>query len=101
MGARVIIGSSERDLNNIEPNWISEQIDRRRRDGAPVCVKILIDQDNINLALATSDCPSSPGVRRTLTGPEKEVLDLWKKLHLTESQFSAGNLIAFIKQLRG
>lgn len=100
MGVRVIIGSSERDLKNIEPNWITEQVNIRRRDGAPVCVKILIDHNDINLALATFDCPSSLGVRRKLTGPEKEVIDLWKKLHLSENQFSAGNLIAFLKQLR-
>lgn len=100
MGARVIIGATERDLDNIEPNWVAEQIRRRRHDRSPVCVKIIINQGDINLALATSDCPSSPSGRRQLTGPEREVVGLWNKLHLSENQFSAGNLIAFIKQLK-
>ena len=99
MGVRVIIGSNERNLNNIESNWVTEQVNRRKKDGVPVCVKILISHDDINLALATSDCPSTPGRSRKLTGPEQEIVDLWHKLHLHESHFSAGNVVAFLKQL--
>ena len=100
MGVRIVIGSSERDINNIDPNWINKQVNRRRNEGVTVCVRIIIEEGDINLSLATSDCPSSGGVRRTLTEPEDEVLNLWNKLHLSESGFSFGNLVAFLKQLR-
>ena len=100
MGVRIVIGSSERNINNIDPNWINEQVNRRRNEGVPACVRIIIEEGDINLSLATSDCPSSDGVRRTLTGSENEVLDLWNKLHLSETDFSSGNLVAFLKQLR-
>lgn len=100
MGVRIVVGSSEREIKNIDPNWINEQVNRRRNEGVPVCVRILIDEGDINLSLTTSDCPSSGGVRRTLTGSENEVLNLWNKLHLSETDFSSGNLVAFLKQLR-
>ena len=99
MGARIIIGSSERDINDIEPNWINEQINKRRHESVPVCVRVLIDHGDINLSLATSDCSSSPGGSRKLTSPEREVVDLWNKLHLSENEFSSGNLIAFLAQV--
>jgi len=97
---RVIIGSNERNLNDIESNWVTEQVNRRKKDGALVCVKILINHGDINLALATTDCTSTPGRSRKLTKSEQEVIDLWHKLHLNESHFSAGNVVAFLKQLR-
>jgi len=100
MGVRIVIGSSERYINNIDSNWINEQVNRRRNEDVPVCVRIHIDEGDINLSLATSDCPSSTGVRRTLTGSEDEVLKLWNQLHLSEADFSSGNLLAFLKQLR-
>lgn len=99
MGVRVVIGSSDRDINNIEPNWINEQIGRRKSEGVPVCVRVLIDHGDINISLATSDCPSSSSGNRRLTGPENEVVDLWKKLHLDKNDFSSGNLVVFLKQL--
>ncbi|MCG7962462.1 MAG: hypothetical protein N0E54_07175 [Candidatus Thiodiazotropha taylori] len=100
MGVRIIIGTSERGLNDIEPNWINEQIGRRRNEGSPACVRIIIEVGDINLSLATSDCPGSGGVRRKLTRAENEVIDLWGKLNLSEEDFSSGNLVAFLKQLR-
>lgn len=58
MGIRIVIGTSEREINNIEPNWINEQLSRRRNEGSPVCVRIIIEVGDINLSLATSDCPN-------------------------------------------
>ena len=99
MGVRIIIGGSERNLNNIEPNWINEQLSRRKNDGIPVCVRVVIEHGDINISLATSDCSGSTGTSRRLTGPENEVVAIWDKLHLNENNFSSGNLVAFLKQL--
>jgi len=100
MSVRVIIGTSERDINNIEQNWINEQINRRRREKVPVCVNVIINHGDINLSLRTSDCPNTGGNIRNLTGAENEILDIWNKLHLSDTDFSSGNLVAFLKQIK-
>lgn len=61
MSIRVQIGTSERDISVIEPNWVNEQIDRRKIDGAPICVRVSIKQEDINISLATNDCPKDGG----------------------------------------
>lgn len=76
MRVRIIIGSSECDLNNIEPNWINEQINRRRNDGVPLCARVIIETDDINIFLATPGCPRSSGLSRRLTRAENEVISL-------------------------
>jgi hypothetical protein len=100
MGVRIKIGTSERDINNIESNWINEQIKRRRDEGTSVCVRVFIEHGGIDIVLSTADCPQGPGRNRRLTKSENEVVALWKKLHLNEDNYSSGNLIAFLKQLR-
>ncbi len=99
MSIKVQIGTSERDINDIEPNWVNEQINRRKKDGVPICVRISIKQEDINISLATNDCPRGARGGRPPSKREKEILDLWDKLHLNEEFFSSGNLIAFLKQI--
>lgn len=96
---RVQIGENERKLDEASPQWINEQINRRRADGNPVCVRVLIDTGAVNLALATGDCPGGGGGGRPPNDQEKEILQTWEKLHLNSSDFTGGNLIAFLRQL--
>lgn len=56
MSIKIQIGPCERAIEEIEPNWITEQVNRRRHDNAKVCVMIKINTGSINLALATSGC---------------------------------------------
>lgn len=100
MSVRVIIGTSERDLKNIESNWVNEQINRRKEEGAPICIRVLIEHGDINITLSTPDCPCGSGKPRRLTNSENEVLELWNSCHLNENRFSSGNLVSFLKQLR-
>jgi hypothetical protein len=99
MTIKVQIGTSERDINDIEPNWVNEQINRRKKDGVPICVRVFIKHEDINIALATKDCPTSGGGGRPPNRHEKEIFSLWDKLHLNQESFSSGNLIAFLKQI--
>jgi hypothetical protein len=39
----VKINGAERALNDVDPNWVNEQINRRRQDGAAICVRVTID----------------------------------------------------------
>lgn len=99
MRVRVIIGIAERENADIRPDWISEQINRLRSAGEPVCVKVLVNDTDIDLSFATSGCSGLGGGCRKLTGPENKILESWRKLHLNEDEFSPGNMIAFLKQL--
>jgi hypothetical protein len=96
----VKIGSIERDITEADPNWINEQIDRRRADGVSVCVQVTIIRDSIDLRLSTSDCPSIGGGSRPLRPQEDEIYSVWNKLHLSDKDFSGGNLVAFLRQIR-
>lgn len=97
---RVIIGDTERELSNADPHWINEQINRRRADGVPVCVKVLIDGHPVNLALATPTCSSNGGGGgRPLNTEEQDVVALWERLHLNTHEFTGGNLVAFLRQI--
>jgi hypothetical protein len=99
MSIRIQIGTSERDISDIEPNWVNEQITRRKKDGVPICVHVSIKQEEINISLTTNDCPKGGGGGRPPTKREIEIFHLWDKLHLNQKSFSAGNLVAFLKRI--
>ena len=94
------IGAVEKDITEADPNWINEQIDRRRADGAAVCVQVTIIRDSVDLRLSASDCPQFGGSTRPLRTQEDEIFSLWNKLHLSDKDFSGGNLVAFLRQIR-
>lgn len=99
MTIKVTIGTSERNIDDIGPNWITDQINRRRKDGVQICVRISINTPNLNLSLATPGCAKSAGGGRAPNPQEKEVFDMWDKFNLNTQDFSPGNLVAFLKQL--
>jgi len=99
MTVRVKIGSIEKDIADADPNWINEQINRRRDDGVIVCIQVTINQGSVSLILTTSDCPNSGGGSRPPNPQESEILSLWNKLHLNDKNFSGGNLVAFLRQV--
>lgn len=97
---RIKIGSNEwRELKDVSPDWINEQINLRRRDGVAVCVRVSIKERSINMVLLTPGCPGIRGSGLSLSQREKQILGLWEKLHLNKESFTGGNLIAFLKQV--
>ena len=100
MGVRVIIGMNERANGDITPQWITEQINRLRHDGASVCAKVILnDHNGVNLSFATSGCSGLGGGGGRLNDAQQRIVDLWRKLHLNNEDFAPGNLVAFLKQL--
>lgn len=97
---RIQIGNTERNLQDADPNWINEQINGLKRDGKSVCVRVFVKEDGVDLMISTPGCPSSGGGSRRPTPREQGIFDLWDKLHLNKHDFSAGNVMAFLKQLR-
>ena len=94
----VKIGSIEKDLEDVEENWINQQVNGLRRDGKSVCVRVRIKTGSLNVVLTTPECSVGGGTRPP-NPQEKEIFELWNKRGLNESDFTGGNLVAFIKQL--
>jgi len=96
---RIRIGNSERELSDISPEWINQQIRKRRADGISVCVQVIINNNTANIVLSTPTCNSGGGLGRPLNKEEKVLVSIWDKLHLNTQKFSGGNLVAFLKQI--
>lgn len=99
------ISDSSRDfetVREIDESWINQQINRRRRDGATICVRISIKNEtpDVNMALASAGCASSGGGGRPPNPHESQIFDLWKQMGLSKPDFQSGNVVAFLKQLR-
>jgi hypothetical protein len=100
---RIIIGSNERQfssVNDIDENWIAQQVNRRQSDGQNVCVQVFIKQDSIDMKLSTPACKKDRGGGRQPRPQEEAIFDLWAERRLNQTDFSGGNVIAFLKQLR-
>ena len=93
------IGADVRDIEDVDPSWIANQVGGRREESGTVCVEVAIQQPEANLRLATPACSGAGGGTRRLTALESEIVDLWKRHRLDTSDFSVGDLIAFVKQL--
>jgi hypothetical protein len=98
---RIQIGSTgERGYNEVSESWINEQINRRRADNQPACVRVTLAGDGVDMILSSAGCPSSSGgAGRMPNEREKWLFDLWEKRGLKNQLFTGGNLIAFLKQI--
>jgi len=97
------IADQERQFNNIkeiEESWINQQINRRQSDNQIICVRIRLNIDSINVSLCTPTCVGGSGGGREPNEKESDIIDLWNKHGLNLSNFTGGNLVAFIKQLK-
>jgi hypothetical protein len=94
------IEEAERDLRSADESWINQQINRRRADGVSVCVKVTVKEGDLDMILSTPTCGSSGGGGRPPRPREKTVFNLWNQRGLNQPDFTGGNLIAFLKQLK-
>jgi hypothetical protein len=78
---------------------LAQQIDRRRADGGTVCVEVRINEGDVNMVLATSQCRGTGGSSRVPNAAEERIFALWEKVGLKREAFSGGQLVAFLKQL--
>jgi hypothetical protein len=96
---RVAIGGSDVDIAEASPEWINQQINRRRADGVAVCVRVAINQADINVGLTTPTCGGGGGGRAP-NERERRIMELWNERGLNQNDFSGGNLVAFLRQLQ-
>jgi hypothetical protein len=98
MQVQVEIGGAIRRVSEADPQWINQQINARRRDGVPVCVRVTVEDSGVHLTLPTPGCESGGG-SRPATAEERPILELWRRHRLDRPGFTGGDLEAFLKQL--
>lgn len=94
---KLYVGPTEYDLGNIKEGELAQLISKYKKDGVCPCVKVVIKQDGLNLALQTAGCSRSGGGRAP-NPKESYLCDLWASKGLNDPDFSPGNLISFLKQ---
>ena len=101
MNLLIKIGQEERQFDAADERWITQQINHRRADGVTPCVKITIRQGDLDMLLATCGCPAAGGGGgRPPNSQEASIFELWKHRGLNAPNFSAGNLVAFLNQIK-
>lgn len=93
------IAGVEHKLDDVDEQWIREQLGRRMKEGQLVCVQVTINTDAMNMTLSTPTCAGGGGGRAP-NATEAEVFALWARHKLNTSEFNAGQLNAFLKQVR-
>ena len=97
----VRIGSETRIFEDVDESWITQQVGSRQHGGVPVCVEVRIQQGTLDLQLTTPACGSGGPGGRPPRPDEAEIFRLWDRQGLGSDDFSGGNVVAFVKELRG
>jgi hypothetical protein len=53
---KVKIGPVQKELEDVDPNWVHKMIRSLREAGQPVCVIVTIDEPPLNFTLSTKEC---------------------------------------------
>lgn len=96
----VRIGTIEVLLAEASPDWITQQVNRRRADGDSVCAQVSVAVGDVNLRLTTPQCGGGAGVGRPPNGAERRIIELWSERGLNQPDYTGGQLVAFLQQLR-
>ena len=97
---QIAIGDANRDFSDATPSWIREHVLAFRSRNIPVCVKISIKTDRLNIGLSTPACPASGFSERDPNPQEERILDLWRKRGMDQDDFEIGQLIAFLNEIK-
>jgi len=91
-----INGEARKWPDEADEQWVTQRINGLRRQDIPLCVQVTVDA--VNLTFQTRGCASG-GAVSSLSRDQQRILDLWRRLHLDEEEVTAGNVLAFVKQV--
>lgn len=100
MAVSITINGEQRDLQDADAHWINSHITRRRAAGEIVCVRVVIDENGVDLNLATPTCGLRGGGGRPAKPNERGILDLWNRFNLNSADFTGGEVVAFTEQVK-
>lgn len=93
----VWINGQERE--GVDEGWIAQRIQGLRRDDKPICVRVSVKTDRIDLSTTAGSCPPGvPSGRRALPA-EQGIFDLWAGCGLDGADFPPGRLIPCLKRI--
>ena len=84
------ICGTKKSFEDIAESWIYEQILNRRKAGMKVWIKVIIENrnENVNIVLASVNCPPSKAAQREIHPNEKELFDLWETMGMKVGEIS-------------
>jgi hypothetical protein len=94
------IGAEQRDLADVDQQWLSEQLRRRKADGGSTCIQVSLKTSSIDILLSTPECGGGGGGGRAPTAQERLLFDEWAKRGLNDPGYSVGDIISFLQQAR-
>jgi len=96
----VSIAGEQKSLADVSERWVNKAINPSRARGLPICVQVLVQENDLNVRLTTPGCGEGGAGGRRPNAREAQVIKLWRTLGLSSGNFEGGNLIAFLKQLQ-
>jgi len=97
---RIIIGTNEHKLCDVTEGWIERHVRERQAEGQAVCAQVILKTESVNVALSTPQCSHGGGGGRHPNPREQEVLQIWNHHRLNEMNWTAGDFVSFVKQVR-
>ena len=94
----VTFGTAAAANDAVTGGWIQAQMRTQDEAGQPICAHVLVEGGDISVSLPVGNCTSGGRGGRALNAAETEVVDLYRRRHLDQPQFSPGELEAFIRQ---
>lgn len=98
---RVQINSEERTFapGDLPERWIAQEIGKARESSLPVCVRVHIQSDGLDIGFASAGCGGGGG-GRAAQPHETAIIELWREHRLSDREPNPGSVIAFLKQVR-
>lgn len=93
------IGPTQKELKDVDQNWVHEMINLLRKSGKPECVIVTIEEPPINMILSTKACNRAGSGIARFNEEERKIIELRQK-HLGKDEVVPGQLVAFLSQLR-
>lgn len=91
------VNGENRNWTDVGPNWVTQQITRRRRDGQTVCVRVRVSE--LGATWSTPTCGGRGGGGGPVSSEVRHVSELFSQHGLDQDDFSPGSVIAFLRAL--
>ena len=89
-------GTAERRDGDIDIRWVTDQVNKRRKEGKTFCVLFKVNCGDVNLSLPSRDCPTAVGGGgRKPNTKEEFILDEWRKKGFPDQDVNPGMVVSF------